>query len=153
MVGYWRSLIPAVGILCLLLVFSGQNGQGSQTASEGHPASSGFLIPQKPKSMLTPAEQKGRALFAYYCAICHGKTGKGNGFNSYNLSKPPRNFTENAQMASLSDSRIKRAILAGGAALGLSPQMPPWGGVLTERQASDLTAFIRTLAKQDGGKK
>jgi cytochrome c len=153
MVGYRRSLISDIGILCLLLVLSGQNGQGSQTASEGRSESSGFLLPQKPKSTLTPSEQKGRGLYEYYCAICHGKTGKGDGFNSYNLNRPPMNFTDIAQMASLPDSRIKRVILAGGAVLGLSPQMPAWGGVLTERDASDLSAFIRTLAIQDGGKK
>ena len=153
MVGYRRSLISAVGILCLLLVLSGQKGQGSQTASEGHPASSEFLLPQKPKSTLTASELKGRALYAYYCSICHGKTGKGDGFNSYNLNRPPRHFTDSAQMASLSDGRIKGVILEGGAALGLSPQMPAWGGVLIQRDAADLTAFIRTLAKQDGEKK
>lgn len=49
--------------------------QESETVSEGHPASAGFLLPQKLKSTLTPAEQKGQVLYAYYCALCHGKTG------------------------------------------------------------------------------
>jgi mono/diheme cytochrome c family protein len=153
MVRYWQNLVPVVGILCLLLLLPGQNGQGFQTPSEDRPATSGFQLPKKPKSILTPAEQKGRALYAYYCALCHGKTGQGDGFNSYNLTNPPRNFTDSAKMASLSDKQIEKAIRGGGAALGLSPQMPPWGGVLTEKQASDLTAFIRTFAKQGGGKK
>jgi mono/diheme cytochrome c family protein len=151
--GYWRVLILAVGIWCSLLVLSGQNGQGSQIVSEDRSASSGFVLPQTPKSALTPAEQKGQALYEYYCAICHGKTGKGDGFNSYNLTKSPRNFTDRARMAALSDSQIEKAILEGGAALGLSRQMQAWGGVLTEKEASDLTAFIRTFAKQDVGKK
>jgi mono/diheme cytochrome c family protein len=149
MVGYWRHLAPVVGILCLLLVWLGQNGQGSQSPSEDRPATSGFQLPQNPKSALTPAEQKGRALYAYYCAICHGKTGKGDGFNSYNLTTPPRNFTDSAKMTSLSDKQIIKAIREGGAALGLSPQMPAWGGVLSQKQAADLTVFIRTLAQHD----
>jgi mono/diheme cytochrome c family protein len=153
MIGHWRNLIPAVCMLCLLLLLWGQNGKGSQAVSEGHPASTGFQLPEKSKSTLTPAEQKGRALYAYYCALCHGKTGQGNGFNSYNLTTPPRNFTDSAKMASLSDKQIEKAIRGGGVALGLSPQMPAWGGVLTEKQASDLTAFIRTLSKQGSGKK
>jgi mono/diheme cytochrome c family protein len=146
-------LISAIGMLCSLLVLSGQNGQGSQIVSEDRSASSGFRLPQEPRSALTPAEQKGQALYEYYCAICHGKTGKGDGFNSYNLTKSPRNFTDRARMAALSDSQIEKAILEGGAALGLSRQMQAWGGVLTEKEASDLTAFIRTFAKQDVGKK
>ena len=153
MAGYWRNLTPVVGILCLLLLLPGQNGLGFQTPSEDRPATSGFQLPQKPKSAFTPAEQKGRALYAYYCALCHGKTGRGDGFNSYNLTNPPRNFTDSARMASLSDKQIEKAILKGGSALGLSPQMPAWGGVLIPRQAADLTAFIRTFAKQDGPKK
>jgi mono/diheme cytochrome c family protein len=153
MARYWSRLIPAVGVLCSLLILSGQNGQGSQTASEDRPVSSGFRLPQKPQGALTPAEQKGQALYEYYCALCHGKTGKGDGFNSYNLTKSPKNFTDRAQMAALSDSQIEQAILAGGSAQGLSPQMPAWGGALSDREASELTAFIRTLAKQDGGKK
>jgi mono/diheme cytochrome c family protein len=153
MVGYWRNLTLVVGILCLLLVWPGQNGQGSQTPSEDRPATSGFQLPQKPKSALTPAEQIGQTLYAYYCALCHGKTGKGDGFNSYNLTNPPRNFTDSAKMAPLSAKQIEKTILQGGAAQGLSPQMPAWGGVLTQRQATDLTAIIRTFAKQDGPKK
>jgi mono/diheme cytochrome c family protein len=153
MARYWRRLIPAVGMLCSLWILSGQNGQGSQTTSEERPESSGFKLPHKPKSALTPVEQNGQSLYEYYCALCHGKTGKGDGFNSYNLTKSPKNFTDKAQMAALSDSQIERAILEGGRGLGLSPQMPAWGGVLSDKQASELTAFIRTLAKQDGGKK
>jgi mono/diheme cytochrome c family protein len=146
MAGYWRVFAPAVGVVWVFLVLGGSTGQGAQTSSK-------FQLPQIPKSSLTPAEQKGRSLYEYYCALCHGKTGKGNGFNSYVLSKPPRNFTDRARMATLSDSRIKKTILEGGAAMGLSPDMPPWGGVLTEKKASDLTAFIRTLARQGGEKK
>jgi cytochrome c len=153
MARYWRRLIPVVGMLSSLLILSGLNGQGSQTVSENRPASSGFKLPHKPKSALTPAEQKGQPLYEYYCVLCHGKTGKGDGFNSYNLTKSPKNFTDQAQMAALSDSQIERAILEGGVGLGLSPQMPAWGGVLSDKEASELTAFIRTLAKQGGDKK
>jgi mono/diheme cytochrome c family protein len=52
-------------------------------------------------------------------------------------------------MASLSDKQIVKAIRGGGAALGLSPQMPAWGGVLSQKQAADLTVFIRTFAQHD----
>jgi mono/diheme cytochrome c family protein len=139
--------------LCSLLILSGQNGQGSQTASEDRPASSGFRLPHKPKSALTPAEQKGQSLYEYYCVLCHGKTGKGDGFNSYNLTKHPKDLADQAQMKALSDSQIEKVIRGGGPALGLSPQMPAWGGVLTENEAADVTAFIRTLAVHGGGQK
>lgn len=146
MAGYWRGLIPAVGMLFLLLVLWGPNGQGAQTVSK-------FQLPRIPKSAFTPAEQKGKSLYDYYCALCHGNTGKGDGINSYNLSAHPRNFTDRTRMADISDGQIQKVILNGGTALGLSPLMQAWGGVLTKRDASDLTAFIRTFAPKKSGKK
>jgi mono/diheme cytochrome c family protein len=153
MAGYWRAVILGGGLLCSLVVLSGQAGQVSHTMPKNHPASSVFVLPQKPKNELTPAEQKGQSLYEYYCVICHGKRGKGDGFNSYNLPNPPKNLADRAQMAVLSDSQIEKVIRKGGTTLGLSPQMPAWGGVLTEKEAADVTAFIRTLAMHDGGKK
>jgi mono/diheme cytochrome c family protein len=49
-------------------------------------------------------------------------------------------------MGTLSDTQIHRIIMEGGRALGRSPQMPPWGGVMSDREIADVTAFIRTLA-------
>jgi mono/diheme cytochrome c family protein len=151
MAGYWRAVILGGGLLGSLVVLSGQAGQVSHTVPENHPASSVFVLPQKTKNELTPAEQKGQSLYEYYCVICHGKMGKGDGFNSYNLTNPPKNLADRSQMAVLSDSQIEKVIRDGGTTLGLSPQMPAWGGVLTEKETADVTAFIRTLAMHDGG--
>jgi mono/diheme cytochrome c family protein len=153
MAGYWRTLLLSGGLLCLLLSALGQTGQVSQAASQNNPAAHGFVLPQTHRSGLTPAEQKGQALYGYYCTICHGVTGQGGGFNSYNLAVPPAKHADPARMAARSDTQIQEIIKEGGAVLGMSPLMPAWGGVLTGREASDVTAFIRTLAKQDGGKK
>jgi mono/diheme cytochrome c family protein len=49
-------------------------------------------------------------------------------------------------MGTLSDAQIHRMIKEGGGALGRSPQMPPWGKVLSDREIANVTAFIRTLA-------
>jgi hypothetical protein len=86
----------------------------SHTVPEIYPASSGLVLPQKRKSELTPAEQKGQSLYEYYCALCHGKTGKADGFNSYNLTHSPKNLADRAQMAVLSDSQIEKVIRDGG---------------------------------------
>ena len=153
MAGNLRRLVPGVGILCFLMFFSGQNSLGSQSASDDHTASSGFVIPKKTRSVLTSDEMKGKMLYSYYCTICHGNTGKGDGFNSYILSTHPRNFTDTARMTALSDSQIQKVVLNGGRAQGESPEMPAWGGVLTEKQAAELTSFIRTFARENDEKK
>lgn len=114
------------------------------------PPESRLLLPQGHKTSLTHEEERGEILYEYYCALCHGKKGEGDGFNSFNLKTPPAKHTDSTVMGTLSDTQIQQIIKDGGAAQGRSPEMHPWGGVLNNKQISDLTAFIRTLAKQDG---
>jgi mono/diheme cytochrome c family protein len=109
---------------------------------------SGFDLPEKPKSTMTASEQRGGNLYEYYCAVCHGKTGEGDGINSFQLTTPPAKHADEALMSTLSDADIQKVIKGGGPAFGRSPQMPPWGGVLTDRQVADLVAFIRVLSKK-----
>jgi mono/diheme cytochrome c family protein len=141
----WRRLIQCIGMLCLIFILSGQAGTGIQKPSTEKPQTSPFKTPAKPETRLTQAERNGQAIYSYYCIVCHGETGKGDGFNSYNLSVHPRDFSDHARMKTLSDDRIKQVILNGGRSVGLSPLMPPWGGVLTEKQVSGLIGFIRTF--------
>ncbi|MDR3557749.1 MAG: cytochrome c [Syntrophobacteraceae bacterium] len=107
-----------------------------------------FEIPHEPVSKLTASEQRGASLYAYYCAVCHGKNGEGDGFNSSELSTPPAKHDDAAFMSTLSDADIAKVIKGGGPALGRSADMPPWGRVLGDRDVASLVAFIRTLSKK-----
>lgn len=137
-------------LLAAILILMGLIGRLSLRAEEHRPRPSGFVLPQKHKSTLTRSEQRGRVLYEYYCALCHGKRGAADGFNSFTLSKLPKKHTDATYMATLSDTQIQLIIREGGAALGLSPESPPWGGVLADREILDLTAFIRTLSRAGG---
>lgn len=105
-----------------------------------------FVLPQKHDVALSREAKLGRDLYENYCALCHGKQGNADGFNAYNLKTPPTRHTDSILMGTLSDAQIHRIIKEGGGALGRSPQMPPWGGVLSDREIANVTAFIRTLA-------
>jgi mono/diheme cytochrome c family protein len=135
-------------LLFSLLVSLSVTGQMPQSSPQGEVKQPGFVLPQKHQSRLTPAEQRGRALYEYYCYLCHGKTGKADDFNSYSLTSSPAKFADAAFMATLSDNQMRTVIKGGGSSLGLSPQMPTWGGVLTDKQVDDVIAFIRTLSKK-----
>lgn len=63
-------------------------------------------------------------MFKTVCAVCHGETGMGNGPGAANLDPKPRNYTDKAWQASVTDEQIKKTILMGGAAVGKSPIMP-----------------------------
>ncbi len=49
-------------------------------------------------------------------------------------------------MNALDDAYLTKVIKEGGAAVGKSPLMAPWGGTLSDAQLADVIAFIRSLA-------
>ncbi|MBL8944787.1 MAG: hypothetical protein JNK45_16620, partial [Myxococcales bacterium] len=53
----------------------------------------------------------------------HGKDGKGDGEAGKVLQPPPRNFQNSSWQAD--DARIRKVIVEGGAAVGLSANMAP----------------------------
>jgi len=90
--------------------------------------------------------REGRALYRHYCLDCHGDEGGGDGFNAYNLDPRPRSLADSTFQAQHSDADLETAIRSGGASVGLSRAMPPWGRTLNDRQIQNLVAYLRTLA-------
>ena len=64
-------------------------------------------------------------IFAERCAACHGADGSGKGPASGSLKPAPVNFHDQKWQKSVSDDTIAKAIIEGGASLGLSNQMMP----------------------------
>ncbi len=96
---------------------------------------------------LTYEERQGQFLYTKYCDVCHGDAGKGDGFNAYNLSTKPQDFSDARYMNALSDQQIVQAITYGGSAINKSPLMPPWGGRLNKQEIEYLAAYVRSFAK------
>ena len=44
-----------------------------------------------------PHVAEGRGLFQYYCAHCHGASGRGDGFNTKYLDPHPRDLTDHVE--------------------------------------------------------
>ena len=132
---------------CALLAACPAKSEKKATASEGTAVEAHVpAYPLKRESGLSREAERGKLLYAYYCALCHGKEGNADGFNAYNLKTPPARHTDPVLMGTLSDTQIRRLIKEGGVALGRSPLMPPWGGVLSEREIAEVAAFVRALA-------
>jgi mono/diheme cytochrome c family protein len=91
--------------------------------------------------------RQGRELYVHYCQTCHGETGGGDGFNAFNLDPKPRDLSDPKFQASRTDAELEDAIRRGGAGVGLSALMPPWGHTLDARQISALAAFLRSSAR------
>lgn len=96
---------------------------------------------------ITGDAEKGAPTFKLYCAACHGETGHGDGLAAAALNPKPRNLTEKAYMDTLSDEHIFKVIKEGGASVGLSAMMAPWGAILkTDEAVHDVAAYVRSLA-------
>jgi mono/diheme cytochrome c family protein len=88
----------------------------------------------------------GQHVYQHYCMTCHGETGAGDGFNAFNLDPRPRDFSDPAFLKK-SDADVREAIRRGGAGVGLSPLMPPWGRTLNDRQIEDLILYLKSLRR------
>jgi hypothetical protein len=81
-------------------------------------------------------------LYSQYCASCHGSAGDGAGPAGVALNPKPRNFTDAAWKSSVDDARITKVIKEGGASVGLSPMMAPFGAVLTDDQLKQMVVKV-----------
>ena len=103
--------------------------------------------PAPPGFQLGGDAERGRAVYARSCVLCHGKLGDGKG-TIHGEGAPATDFTDGERMAKRSDWEVYVAIRDGGAALGLSPRMIAWGKVLTDQQVRDAAAYVRTFARK-----
>jgi mono/diheme cytochrome c family protein len=91
--------------------------------------------------------QLGKEAFQRYCVGCHGDTGAGDGFNSFNLDPRPRDLSDPAFQKSKSNADLADAIRRGGAGVGLTSLMPPWGHTIDERHISAVVLYIRSFRR------
>ncbi len=116
------------------------------------PPSAPAPTPATPPASVVPSgnlrgdAQSGARIYAQYCASCHGPTGHGDGPVAGTLNPKPANHSDHVFMASLSDQHLYQVISKGGASVGKSPMMAPWGGVINEQGIKDLIAFLRRLS-------
>jgi len=88
----------------------------------------------------------GRKLYLARCQRCHGRTGQGDGpLNALLGDAPATNLTASVLSAEARMAIIRR----GGAALGRSPQMPPWDQELTGSELKSLVGYLGTLTQKD----
>jgi len=91
--------------------------------------------------------QLGKDVYQRYCVGCHGDTGAGDGFNSFNLDPRPRDLGDPAFQKSKSNVDLSDAIRRGGAGVGLTSLMPPWGHTIDDRHINAVVLYIRSLRR------
>jgi mono/diheme cytochrome c family protein len=90
--------------------------------------------------------QAGQALYATYCALCHGPSGQGDGPSAGGFATKPSNLADGRLMNGLPDDFLVKVITHGGLAEGLSPGMPAFGVHLSDAQIRQVILYVRSLA-------
>jgi len=88
----------------------------------------------------------GESVYTANCSSCHGARGQGDGPLSAGLQPQPAKHADGVYMNALSNDHIYKVIAEGGAAVGKSSMMAPWGTSLSDDEINSLIVFIRTLA-------
>lgn len=90
-----------------------------------------------------PAEAPGQKTFETYCVACHGSNGKADNPAALAMNPHPRNFTDKAWQGKVDDAHIHKVIKEGGASVGLSPTMAPWGGAINDAEIDNVVKYVR----------
>jgi mono/diheme cytochrome c family protein len=123
------------------------------------PPSAGALLTQesgpqaqakKPSQDIQPTGGRAEEIFFNQCAMCHGSDGRGNGPGASALQVKPRNYTDAAWQASVTDDDIKQIILLGSKGVGKSNGMPDFKEKLRgdPETLDGLVRIVRSFGKK-----
>ena len=91
---------------------------------------------------------QGKTLFLIYCAPCHGTSARGDGPLALHLADPSADLRRpgfhNVRPGEPLESALARIVR-----YGLAPTSMPGHEWLTDRQVSDLVAYVKTLKEME----
>ncbi|HEY9139270.1 MAG TPA: c-type cytochrome [Bryobacteraceae bacterium] len=92
-------------------------------------------------------EMLGKQVSDIHCVRCHDSESTPERVSNHdNLTAQAHSFTDGATLNAMSDADLAAIISHGGAALGKSAEMPPYGNTLTKPEIDALIALLRALA-------
>jgi cytochrome c oxidase cbb3-type subunit 3 len=92
-------------------------------------------------------QAQGKRIFYEKCVWCHSDTSPAGPSNRMNVQPTPPLINDGKIFNSLSDEYLENVITLGGAAMGKSAIMPPWGRTLSQDDIKALVVYIRAVAE------
>jgi cytochrome c oxidase cbb3-type subunit 2 len=148
-----RQLIPGSRMPSYAHLFAGDGRRGHDLVAYLAALGAGTAVERwqlnAAESSPLPAasRDRGAALFASYCAACHGSQGHGDGPLAAQLYDPWVNLHKPGfhSLPRPDDAALARIIRHG-----LPPTSMPGHEWLTDQQVADLAAYVKTLPKEIG---
>lgn len=132
--------ITAAGLLAAGLACFSISCGNRQTPDQG-----GATAP----AAAVPLNQQGERAYLAYCAMCHGEGGAGDGPLAAELKQQnlavPAHLSDRAKLDQLGRGGVVAMVEKGGAHLGRSDQMPPWGEKLEPALIDSITDYVMAL--------
>ncbi|MBI1817611.1 MAG: cytochrome c [Deltaproteobacteria bacterium] len=106
------------------------------------------LLHVTPAAAEDAAFAKAKENYQSYCRKCHGDEGKGDGPGASMLNPKPRDYTDCKVMKDKKDDELIKVVSEGGDSIGMSADMQPWGGTLSEEEIKGLVKYVRGFCKE-----
>ncbi len=151
------SLAPSIAALMLLFTVFVMGGCGGDDGSK--PVAK---VPQGQQSAKASAAMvvnagggsgdptRGKLIYEKHCHFCHGRKGRGDGPVGIAVSPHPADFVKDKKRMRQTDKELYLSIRDGVKKElgGEEMSMPPWKGILSPSEISDVLAYIRVLSRR-----
>lgn len=102
---------------------------------------------EPPPQVSADGKAAARAFYVARCAECHGEGGQGDGPRAPTLRPRPQRLSDRIWQSNVSNARLQRAMLLGGAAVGKSEVMPAFPELRSQPETlAGLVAQLRSFA-------
>lgn len=92
-------------------------------------------------------QAQGKRIFYQQCVWCHADATPAGPSNRSNLTPVPPLLNDGAVLNAENDENMRNIVTLGGAAMGKSPMMPPYGRMLSAEEIRSVIAFSRAIAQ------
>ncbi len=96
---------------------------------------------------LSYQQAQGKRVFYQQCVWCHADATPAGPSNRSNLTPVPPLLNDGATLNTENDEYMQNIVTLGGAAMGKSAMMPPYGRMLSAEEISSVIAFTRAIAQ------
>lgn len=92
-------------------------------------------------------QAQGKRIFYQQCVWCHADATPAGPSNRSNLTPVPPLLNDGTVLNAENDENMRNIVTLGGAAMGKSPMMPPYGRMLSAEEIRSVIAFTRAIAQ------